>query len=83
MNVTSDSLILLWSEPHHNNAPLLGFHVSIIPIFTTVTVEDEYVLVTGLEPGETYHFQVIAFNSIGDSVPSDPFIVTTLETGLH
>ena len=83
MNVTSDSLILLWLEPHHNNAPLLGFHVLIMPNFITLTVENESLLVTGLEPGETYHFQVVAFNSIGDSLPSDPFIVTTLETGLH
>ena len=38
--------------------------------------------ITGLHPGVTYNFTVVAFNEIGDSTPSDMVSVTTLEEGV-
>ena len=35
--------------------------------------------ITGLHPGVTYNFTVVAFNEIGDSVPSDTASVSTQE----
>ena len=37
--------------------------------------------ITGLQPGVTYNFTVVAFNEIGDSVPSDIVSVSTAEEG--
>ena len=38
--------------------------------------------ITGLHPGVTYNFTVVAFNEIGDSAPSDIVSVTTVEEGM-
>ena len=38
--------------------------------------------ITGLHPGITYNFTVVAFNEIGDSAPSDIVSVTTIEEGM-
>ena len=35
--------------------------------------------ITGLHPGVTYNFTVVAFNEIGDSTPSDTTSVSTEE----
>ena len=83
VNVTTDSLILLWMEPHHNNAPVIGFRVIINSVFglRRNTTDEEFLEVSGLESGVTYTFVVVAFNDIGDGVPSEGFNVTTLDTG--
>ena len=38
--------------------------------------------ITGLHPGVTYNFTVVAFNEIGDSTPSDTASVSTAEEGM-
>ena len=38
--------------------------------------------ITGLHPGVTYNFTVVAFNEIGDSAPSDIVSVSTVEEGM-
>ena len=38
--------------------------------------------ITGLHPGVTYNFTVVAFNEIGDSTPSDIASIRTLEEGM-
>ena len=38
--------------------------------------------ITGLHPGVTYNFTVVAFNEIGDSTPSDIASVSTAEEGV-
>ena len=38
--------------------------------------------ITGLHPGVTYNFTVVAFNEIGDSTPSDTASNRTLEEGM-
>ena len=46
-----------------------------------LTVPSEVAVVTGLHPGVTYNFTVIAFNEIGDSSESAVTMVTTEEEG--
>ena len=38
--------------------------------------------ITGLHPGVTYNFTVVAFNEIGDSSPSNIASIRTLEEGM-
>ena len=88
LNITSDSLTLEWTEPHHNNAPILGYRVMYQPDISNSTVEvintvSTFVEIAGLHPGVTYHFTVVAFNAIGDSAPSDVALVRTLEEGTY
>lgn len=85
VNVTSRSLTLEWTEPHHNNAPILGYRVmyqpsnsTIMEINTVVT----FVEIAGLHPGVLYLLTVVAFNAIGDSAPSDLALAITLEEGI-
>ena len=87
--VTTTAVLLEWVEPHDNNAPILGYRVSYTrPLFlngleVTVNSSVERVNITGLHPGVTYTFSVIAFNGLGDSTPSDGLMVTTVETGIE
>ena len=39
-------------------------------------------VITGLHPGVTYNFTIVAFNDIGDSTPSNIAAVTTQEEGM-
>ena len=43
----------------------------------------EMIVITGLHPGVTYNFTVVAFNGIGDSIPSNIVAVTTQEEGTN
>ena len=80
-------LILSWIEPHHNNAPILGYFVSYNrPIFAggesvTLNVSEEMANVTNLFPRFTYSFTVIAYNDIGNSTESEATPLMTLEEG--
>ena len=86
--VTTTDVLLEWVEPHDNNAPILGYRVSYTrPLFlsgleVTVNSSVERINITGLHPGVTYTFSVIAFNKEGESQPSDGLMVTTAETGI-
>ena len=42
----------------------------------------EMAVITGLHPGVTYNFTIVAFNDIGDSTPSNIAAVTTQEEGM-
>lgn len=81
----------MWFEPHDNNAPILGYYVFYTnPSFIdsgsqrvlTVYEAIEELDVLELHPGVEYSFTIIAFNEIGNSSASDPFVVTTLEEGM-
>ena len=48
-----------------------------------INTTDEMVMITGLHPGATYNFTVVAFNEIGDSTPSVTTPVRTLEEGTY
>lgn len=84
VNITSNSVVLLWLEPPDNNAPLLGYWIVYYTphISTNITIGLQTShLVTGLQPAMTYHFTLVAFNSIGSSLSSLGIDVTTLEAG--
>ncbi|XP_064385915.1 uncharacterized protein LOC135334596 isoform X5 [Halichondria panicea] len=85
VEVTTNSVILEWVEPHDNNAPIRDYKVSYTrPSFlggTAMTINStvETVNITGLHPGAAYVFKVVAFNDIGES-PSGNVMVTTVKT---
>ena len=87
VNITSRNLTLQWVEPHDSNAPILGYRVMYIePGFqgsstVILSTTNVFVEVTGLLPGITYSFTVVAFNEIGDSPPSDIILIRTLDEG--
>ena len=90
VNTTSRSISLVWEEPHHNNAPIMGYRVMYQePTFNggggvqVVNSTDEMAEITDLHPGVTYNFTVVAFNEIGDSTPSSITPVTTLKEGSY
>ena len=74
VNTTSRSISLVWEEPHNNNTPITGYRVTyqqpafldpssgVQVVNSTVEMAD----ITGLQPGVTYNFTVVAFNEIGD-----------------
>ncbi len=86
VEVTTTSLLLQWVEPHDNNAPILGYRITYNrPSFlggTEVILNNtvEMINITGLHPGASYTFVVIAFNDIGDSSQGS-LVVSTAETG--
>ena len=84
VNITSDSLILQWLEPHDNNAPLLGYQIEYrsqdVSLYLQIGPQTSH-LVTGLLPVTTYYFTLVAYNSIGNSSSSLGINVTTLEAG--
>ena len=81
-NVTSQSVVLQWVEPHHNNAPILGFYIYTDGVLVgNVTADEDSLNVTGLIPDTEYTFTVVAFNSIGNSLTSNDFIIKTLKAG--
>ena len=90
VNTTSHAITLVWEEPHNNNAPIAGYRVTyqqpsfldtsdgVQVVNSTVEMAD----ITGLHPGVTYNFTVVAFNEIGDSTPSHVVSVSTVEEGM-
>ena len=91
--MTSRNLTLLWTAPHDNNAPILGYRVfytnpSFIQGGTEVTLMTvngrvEELFIEDLHPGVKYYFTVLAFNEEGSSNRSEPFNITTSEEGIH
>lgn len=74
-------------EPHHNNAPVLGYEVSYLtPLFLgvdqiTINTTFEMVNISNLHPGVVYNFTIVAFNEIGASRPSHVAMFATLDEG--
>ena len=89
VNTTSRSINLMWVEPHDNNAPIMGYRVMYRnPEFIdpnrelqVVNTTIEMAIITGLHPGVTYNFTIVAFNDIGDSSPSITAPIPTLDEG--
>ncbi len=89
-DVMSQSLIITWTAPFDNNAPILGYYISYYnPSFIGGGSQVEILIdeaveefnVTDLHPGVSYEFTLIAFNEIGNSTDSDPLLNDTLEEG--
>jgi len=79
----------VWVEPHDNNAPIMGYRVMYRnPEFVdpnrelqVINTTIEMAIITGLHPGVTYNFTIVAFNDIGASTPSITAPITTLDEG--
>lgn len=87
INITSQSLVLQWVEPHNSNSPILGYRVRYSqPVFeggieVELNSSETSLLVENLLPGITYNFTVVAFNEIGESPSSDTAPIRTLDEG--
>ena len=85
--MSSHSLTVIWTEPHHNNAPITGYNINyhnpdnVTQKLTAFSVEEQ-VTITSLHPEENYTFTIIAINDICPSQPSEPVTVHTLEEGM-
>ena len=86
--INSTTIVLTWVEPHDNNAPIQGYRIMYTQpdflgsIDEVVNVTVEMAIITGLHPGVTYMFTVVAFNEIGDSNP-ERIAVATPEEGIY
>ena len=92
--VNSRNVVITWTEPHDNNAPITNYSISYqnpdclvnannVSQNVTVSSTMEQVMITNLHPGENYTFIIIAINDICPSQPSEPASVRTLEEGNH
>ena len=82
VNVSSRELTLVWVEPLDNNAPITGYMVTVVgERERVVNTSVEMATISGLLPGMVYTFTVTAVNEIGESPPSDPLILLTLDEG--
>ena len=88
LEIQSRSLILTWTEPRNNNAPIQGYFVSYMqPSFAggeeiVQRVSNNLAYVFELLPGVTYNFSVIAYNDIGNSTESESISIMMLEEGM-
>lgn len=87
LGIQSRYLLLTWVEPHDNNAPIQGYLVfynqpdfagGMAEVLNVTEVEAN---VTGLYPGATYNFTVVAFNEVGNSSLSAATQFRTVEEG--
>ena len=88
VGISSREINLTWVEPHDNNAPITGYQVMyLLPEFVlgdrlrVVNTSVVMAIISELLPGADYTFSVTALNEIGQSVPSDPLTVRTLDEG--
>ena len=87
VDTTHVSVLLVWMEPHDNNAEITGYEVSVRDdtnsdgLTTTQHTAGDVVMlnVTGLKPFTNYTFVVFANNSLGRSPPSAPVTTSTDE----
>ena len=69
----STEVTITWDEPADNGRPVDGYRILSNEPGAPETVgrQNSYTW-TGLTNGQEYTFTVVAFNSVGDSLPSDP-----------
>lgn len=69
----STEVTITWVEPADNGRPVEGYRIRSNEPGAPETVgrQNSYTW-TGLTNGQEYTFTVVAFNSVGDSLPSDP-----------
>ena len=70
VTVSSRRVVLTWSPPETNGAPIDRYEVS--SSHGTTTCETTTCEITGLVNDTTYRFTVRAHNEVGDGEPSDP-----------
>ncbi len=86
--VHSSYLVLSWSKPFDNYAPIQGYYVLYNQLALNggeelwQVVLEPAVNLTDLHPGIIYSVVIIAFNDIGNSSESEIITFETLEEGL-
>ena len=81
IEIQSRFIVINWTEPHNNNAPISGYYIFVNDItITHSSVETKY-NITELSPYTNYTNSVLAFNIIGNSSVSEEIVHQTLEDG--
>ncbi|XP_065214717.1 cell adhesion molecule Dscam1 isoform X2 [Planococcus citri] len=84
----SKSITLSWTQPYAGNSPIINYVVqnklasaawSVDPAKVVVPSTKTSAVVENLTPASTYHFRILAENSIGLSEPSEMIQITTQE----
>jgi hypothetical protein len=78
--VSTQDLQVNWQYENHPDMPALGFKIyddldTLIDVIPLTVLERT---IQGLLPDRTYKFYVVAYNELGDSLPSNLLTVTTL-----
>jgi hypothetical protein len=68
--LTENSVVLSWSPPQSNGAPITGYTVSSEDGSVTVPCASTACTIGGLTAGRDYRFEVTATNAVGTSAPS-------------
>ncbi len=81
MDVTKNSVSLVWSRPKHDGgSKLIGYYMEYTKLpeekwircnANCMNIQTESYVVTGLEEGQQYQFRVIAKTAINISLPSE------------
>lgn len=81
MDVTKNSVSLVWSRPKHDGgSKLIGYYVEYAKLpeekwtrcnANCMNIQTENYVVTGLEEGQQYLFRVIAKTAVNISLPSE------------
>lgn len=96
MDVTRNSVSLVWSRPKHDGgSKLIGYYMEYTKLpgekwtrcnANCMDIQTENYVVTGLEEGQQYQFRVIAKTAINVSMPSelsDPIPVIAENGTIH
>ena len=81
IEVTQNTISLIWLKPHDNYAPIIGYYVTYMGAgFETnvLNTSVESANISDLVSGTLYSLNVTAFNEVGVSDPSNPLTVETL-----
>ena len=84
LTLNSTAILLMWTEPHDNNAPITGYVIRYQqPQFlgggevSRTSPDSDMAVIADLHPGVTYTFTVEAFNGIGTGRQSSEIQVNT------
>ena len=82
IEIQSRFIVINWTEPHDNNAPISGYYIFVnnITLIMNLSNQTEY-NITELSPYTNYNISVLAFNTIGNSSVSEEIVNETLEDG--
>lgn len=75
-----DYIELAWDYEDDKNMPAIGFKIydELDVLVETLTVDLKTRVIGGLAPDTTYSFYIVAYNEVGDSLPSNLVTVSTL-----
>jgi hypothetical protein len=83
--ITTNSIALSW-QPPSSGPTVTGYQVQFKTAASSAytnygsTTPGTSQVITGLTQGTAYNFQVLAFNSVGDSAPSAPAVTATTQS---